>query len=49
MAATGAVAQAYGSGSEEMCLDLFALDRELGDFLGALDVMNLDYIVELKR
>jgi len=49
LAATGAVAQTYGSGSEEMCLDLFALDRELGDFVRALDLMKLDYSIELKR
>jgi hypothetical protein len=49
LAATDAVAKTYGSGSEEMCLDLFSLDRELGDFLRVLDGMKLDYAVELKR
>ena len=49
LAATGNVAGAYGSASEEMCLQLFALDRELGDFLSALDRMRIDYAVAFKR
>lgn len=49
LAATGAVATAYGSESEEMCLNLFSLDRELRDFLRAVDLMKVDYTVELKR
>ena len=49
LAATAQVAQTYGAGSEEMCLDLFSLDRELGDFLRAIDRMRINYAVELKR
>lgn len=49
LAATGNVAEAYGSTGEEMCLQLFALDRELGDFLSALDGMRVDYAVAFKR
>lgn len=47
LAATDYVGHAYGSGGEEMCLNLLALDRELGDFLQALDAMGIDYAVAL--
>jgi arylsulfatase A-like enzyme len=47
LSATDYVGHAYGSEGEEMCLNMFALDRELGDFLGALDAMHLDYAVVL--
>ncbi|MGN6155261.1 MAG: alkaline phosphatase family protein, partial [Sphingomicrobium sp.] len=47
LSATDYVGHAYGSEGEEMCLQMFGLDRELGDFLRALDAMNLDYAVVL--
>jgi hypothetical protein len=47
LSATDYVGHAYGSEGEEMCLQMFALDRELGDFFRALDSMHLDYAVVL--
>ena len=47
LSATDYVGHAYGTEGEEMCLQLFALDREMGDFLRALDKMGLDYSVAL--
>ena len=47
LSATDYVGHAYGSEGEEMCLQMFGLDRELGDFLRALDSMKLDYAVVL--
>ena len=47
--ATARVVRAHGSASEETCLQLFALDRELGDFLQALARMKLDHSVRLQR
>jgi arylsulfatase A-like enzyme len=47
LSATDYVGHAYGSEGEEMCLQMFGLDRELGDFLRALDAMKLDYAVVL--
>jgi hypothetical protein len=47
LSATDYVGHAYGSEGEEMCLQMFGLDRELGDFLSALDSMKLDYAVVL--
>jgi hypothetical protein len=49
LAATGRVGQAYGVGSEEMCLQLFELDRELGDFVKAVDRMKVGYTIVLDR
>ena len=43
--ATGNVARSYGAGSEEMCLQLTELDREIGDFLSLLDNRRIDYAV----
>jgi predicted AlkP superfamily pyrophosphatase or phosphodiesterase len=47
LSATDYVGHAFGTEGEEMCLQMFALDRELGDFLAALDAMHLDYAVAL--
>lgn len=41
------VARSYGAGSEEMCLELTELDREIGDFLSLLDSRGIDYAVAL--
>ena len=47
LAATDYVGHAYGTGGQEMCLQLFSLDRDLGDFLRVLDSSGLDYAVVL--
>ena len=49
LSATARVVQKYGSASEETCLQLFALDRELGDFLRTLARMKLDHSLQLER
>ena len=45
LSATDYVGHSYGSGGMEMCLQMLALDRELGDFLQRLDAQNIDYAV----
>ena len=47
LSATDYVGHAYGTEGEEMCLQLTELDRELGDFLNALDSRGIDYSVVL--
>jgi hypothetical protein len=47
LAATDYVGHTYGTGGQEMCLQLLALDRELGDFLARLDSWGIDYAVAL--
>ena len=47
LAATDYVGHAFGTGGMEMCLQLHALDRELGDFLARLDASGIDYAVVL--
>ena len=47
LASTDYVGHAFGTGGQEMCLQMLALDRELGDFLARLDAMKLDYAVVL--
>lgn len=47
LSGTDYVGHAYGSGGQEMCLQLLSLDREMGDFFKALDRMGLDYAVML--
>ena len=47
LAGTDYVGHAFGTKGQEMCLQLLALDRELGDFFRALDRMGLDYAVAL--
>ena len=48
LSATDNVAQAYGGGGQEMCLQLTELDREIGDFLSLLDSRGIDYAVALE-
>lgn len=45
--ATDYVGHTYGTGGTEMCLNLASLDRDLGDFLAAIDRTGVDYIVAL--
>ena len=47
LAATDYVGHTYGTGGQEMCLQLLSLDRELGDFFARLDQWNMDYAVAL--
>ena len=47
LSATDYVGHAYGSGGQEMCLQLLDLDREIGDFLAFLDRSAIDYAVAL--
>ena len=47
LAATDYVGHAFGTDGMEMCLQLLALDRELGDFFGQLDRSGIDYAVML--
>ena len=45
LSATDYVGHTYGTGGQEMCLQLLSLDRDLGDFLSRLDSWGLDYEV----
>jgi predicted AlkP superfamily pyrophosphatase or phosphodiesterase len=47
LSATDYVGHTYGTEGEEMCLQLLALDRELGDFFAYLDSRGIDYSVAL--
>ena len=47
LAATDFVGHAYGSGGQEMCLQMLSLDRDLGDFFRRLDGAGIDYAVVL--
>ena len=47
LSATDYVGHTYGTEGQEMCLQLLALDRELGDFLAVLDSRGIDYAVVL--
>ena len=47
LAATDFVGHGYGIGGQEMCLQLFSLDRDLGDFFRMLDGSGIDYAVAL--
>lgn len=47
LSATGNVARSYGQASEETCLQVTELDREIGDFLSLLDARGVDYAVAL--
>ena len=47
LSATDYVGHTYGTGGQEMCLQLFSLDRDLGDFFRQLDRSGLDYAVAL--
>jgi arylsulfatase A-like enzyme len=41
------VGHSYGTGGQEMCLHLLALDRDLGNFFALLDQRGLDFAVVL--
>ena len=47
LSATDYVGHSYGTQGQEMCLQLLALDRELGDFFSFLDSRGIDYSVVL--
>lgn len=47
LSATDYVGHTYGTGGQEMCLQLLELDREVGDFLAFLDRTGVDYAVAL--
>jgi predicted AlkP superfamily pyrophosphatase or phosphodiesterase len=47
LSATDYVGHAYGTEGEEMCLQLLAIDREIGDFLSLLDSRHIEYAVAL--
>ena len=47
LSATDYVGHSYGSGGQEMCLQMLGLDRELGGFFAALDAAKIDYAVML--
>jgi predicted AlkP superfamily pyrophosphatase or phosphodiesterase len=47
LSATDYVGHTYGSEGSEMCLQLMALDRALGDFFAHLDRDHVDYVVML--
>jgi predicted AlkP superfamily pyrophosphatase or phosphodiesterase len=47
LSATDYIGHTYGTEGEEMCLNMFELDREVGDFLKLLDSRGLNYEVVL--
>lgn len=47
LSATDYVGHGFGTEGTEMCLQLTALDRELGDFFTRLDATGIDYAVVL--
>jgi hypothetical protein len=47
LSATDYVGHKYGTGGQEMCLQLLELDRDLGDFFARLDSWGIDYGVVL--
>ena len=47
LAGTDIIGHSYGTQGAEMCLQLFSLDRDLGDFFRLLDSKGVDYIVVL--
>ena len=47
LAGTDMIGHTYGTGGAEMCLQLFSLDRDLGDFFKLLDGKGIDYLVVL--
>ena len=47
LSATDYIGHEYGTEGEEMCLNMFELDREIGDFLATLDSRGIDYAVAL--
>lgn len=47
LAGTDVIGHIYGTQGAEMCLQLFSLDRDLGDFFRLLDSKGIDYLVVL--
>jgi predicted AlkP superfamily pyrophosphatase or phosphodiesterase len=47
VSATDYVGHSYGTEGVEMCIQLMALDRVLGDFFARLDATGVDYVVML--
>jgi arylsulfatase A-like enzyme len=47
LSATDYIGHAYGTEGAETCLQLFSLDRDLGDFFRYLDGKGIDYLVML--
>ena len=47
LAGTDIIGHGYGTEGAEMCLQLFSLDRDLGDFFRLLDSKGIDYFVVL--
>lgn len=47
LAGTDVIGHSYGIEGAEMCLQLFSLDRDLGDFFRLLDSKGIDYLVVL--
>jgi len=47
LAGTDIIGHTYGSEGAEMCLQLFSIDRDLGDFFRLLDSKGIDYMVVL--
>lgn len=47
LSGTDYVGHSYGSGGQEMCLQMLGIDRELGSFFAALDAARIDYAVVL--
>jgi hypothetical protein len=47
LAGTDFVGHSFGNEGVEMCLQLFSLDRDLGDFFRLLDSKGIDYMIVL--
>ena len=47
LAGTDVIGHSFGTEGAEMCLQLFSLDRDLGDFFRLLDGKGIDYMVVL--
>ena len=47
LSATDYIGHTYGTEGSEMCLQMLALDRELGDFFTRMDASGIDYAVVL--
>lgn len=47
LSATDYVGHRFGSQGSEMCIQLLALDRILGDFFARLDAQGIDYVIAL--
>ena len=45
LAGADIIGHSFGTGGAEMCLQLFSLDRDLGDFFRLLDSKGIDYLV----